>query len=41
VFSPPFGRSTPTRATERDLGNCATDDQFWQHFGFISRELRA
>ena len=40
VFSPPFGSLFTYSATERDLGNCASDDQFWQHFGFISRELR-
>lgn len=39
VFSPPFSTLYTYSATERDLGNCASDDQFWQHFGFISREL--
>jgi DNA modification methylase len=39
VFSPPFGSLYTYSATERDLGNSATDDQFWQHFGFISAGL--
>lgn len=39
VFSPPFSLLYTYSATDRDLGNCASDDQFWQHFGFISREL--
>lgn len=39
VFSPPFSLLYTYSATDRDLGNSATDDQFWQHFGFISAEL--
>ncbi len=39
VFSPPFSLLYTYSATDRDLGNCASDGQFWQHFGFISREL--
>jgi DNA modification methylase len=39
VFSPPFGSLYTYSATERDLGNSATDEQFWQHFGFISSGL--
>lgn len=40
VFSPPFGSLYTYSATDRDLGNSASPEQFWQHFGFISRELR-
>ena len=40
VFSPPFSLLYTYSATDRDLGNSATDDQFWGHFGFISAELR-
>lgn len=40
VFSPPFSLLYTYSASDRDLGNSATDDQFWQHFGFISAELR-
>lgn len=39
VFSPPFSLLYTYSATERDLGNSATDDQFWSHFGFISSSL--
>lgn len=39
VFSPPFATLYTYSASDRDLGNCATDDQFWEQFGFISREL--
>lgn len=40
VFSPPFSLLYTYSATDRDLGNSATDGQFWRHFGFISAELR-
>lgn len=40
VYSPPFG---PTlfiySPTERDLGNCRTNDEFMEHYRFIVREL--
>lgn len=39
VFSPPFSSLFTYSPSERDLGNCASPDEFWQHFGFISREL--
>lgn len=39
VFSPPFGSLYTYSNTERDLGNSRTEDEFWQHFGYISREL--
>lgn len=39
VFSPPFGSLYTYSASERDLGNCRTDGEFWSHFGFISTEL--
>ncbi len=40
VFSPPFSLLYTYSATDRDLGNSASDDQFWEHFGYISRELK-
>ena len=40
VFSPPFATLYTYSASDRDLGNCSTDDQFWRQFGYISRELR-
>lgn len=39
VFSPPFATLYTYSASDRDLGNCATDDQFWEQFGYIGREL--
>jgi DNA modification methylase/superfamily II DNA or RNA helicase len=39
IFSPPFGSLYTYSATERDLGNCRNDDEFWGHFEFISAEL--
>jgi DNA modification methylase/superfamily II DNA or RNA helicase len=40
VFSPPFQSIYTYSPTERDLGNCRTEDEFWHHFEFISRELK-
>lgn len=39
VFSPPFATLYTYSASDRDLGNCASEGQFWDQFGFISREL--
>jgi DNA modification methylase len=39
VFSPPFALLYTYSASDRDLGNCTSDDQFWQQFGYIGREL--
>lgn len=39
IFSPPFGDLYVYSASERDLGNCRSDGEFWEHFGYISREL--
>jgi DNA modification methylase len=39
VFSPPFATLYTYSASDRDLGNCASEDQFWTQFGYISREL--
>lgn len=39
LFSPPFGSLYTYSSTERDLGNSRSDEQFWQHFGFIIRDL--
>ncbi len=40
VFSPPFQSLYVYSATERDLGNSGSPETFWQHFGFISAQLR-
>lgn len=39
VFSPPFGSLYTYSNTERDLGNSRSQDEFWEHFGYISRQL--
>jgi DNA modification methylase len=39
VFSPPFQSLFVYSPSERDLGNSATPETFWNHFAFISREL--
>lgn len=40
VFSPPFQSLYVFSPTERDLGNSKTPDEFFEHFGYITRELR-
>lgn len=39
VFSPPFMSLYTYSPTERDLGNCATPETFFQHFGYIIDHL--
>jgi DNA modification methylase len=39
VYSPPFIALYTYTASERDMGNCATTQEFFQHFGFLQREL--
>ncbi len=39
VFSPPFSSTYTYSPSDRDLGNVSSDSQFWEQFGFISREL--
>jgi superfamily II DNA or RNA helicase len=39
IFSPPFESLYTYTATDRDLGNCRTSDEFREHFGFIVRDL--
>lgn len=39
VFSPPFQSLYTYSATERDLGNSGSKEEFWEHFGFIIDEL--
>ena len=38
-YSPPFKSLYTYSASERDLGNCKTDEQFYEHFSFIAKEL--
>jgi hypothetical protein len=39
VFSPPFASLYTYSASDRDMGNCADDEQFMAHFGFLINEL--
>lgn len=39
VFSPPFQALYVYSATERDLGNCRTPEEFFHHLDFITAEL--
>ncbi len=39
VFSPPFASLYVYSNSERDLGNCRTDAEFFEHFSFIAAEL--
>ena len=39
VFSPPFSNLFVYSNSERDMGNCATDEEFMIHLGFMVKEL--
>jgi len=39
VFSPPFASLYTYSNSERDMGNCRDDQDFFQHFGFMVGEL--
>jgi hypothetical protein len=39
VFSPPFASLYTYSDSERDMGNCESDAEFFQHFGFLVPEL--
>lgn len=39
IFSPPFASLYTYSNSDRDLGNCKTDDDFFTHFGFIVKEI--
>jgi len=40
VFSPPFSSLYTYSPSERDLGNCKSDFEFFEHFGYITHGLR-
>jgi DNA modification methylase len=40
VYSPPFGGLYHYSSSERDLSNCLDYGQFFEHYGFVVRELR-
>ena len=39
VYSPPFSSLYTYSASDRDIGNCATHEEFLEHMGFMIREL--
>lgn len=39
VFSPPFSSLYTYSNSERDMGNCAGDDEFFRHFAFLVKDL--
>lgn len=39
VYSPPFLSLYTYSPSDRDMGNSRDDEQFWTHYGFITREL--
>ncbi len=39
VYSPPFSSLYTYSNSDRDLGNCKDDAEFFTHFGFITKEL--
>lgn len=39
VYSPPFLSLYTYSATERDMGNCASSAEFFEHFSYLLREL--
>ena len=40
IFSPPFSSLYTYSPSERDMGNCKSDKEFFQHFGFLVEQLR-
>jgi SAM-dependent methyltransferase len=39
IFSPPFSSLYTYSNSERDMGNCKNDDEFFNHFMFLIKEL--
>jgi len=39
VFSPPFSSLYTYSPSQRDIGNCKTDEEFYNHFSFLIKEL--
>jgi hypothetical protein len=39
IFSPPFSCLYTYSNSDRDMGNCRSDDEFFDHFRFLIREL--
>lgn len=39
LFSPPFSSLYTYSNSDRDMGNCRGDDEFYEHFKFLAQEL--
>lgn len=39
IFSPPFASLYTYSNSDRDLGNCKSDEEFFEHFEYIAKEL--
>lgn len=39
VYSPPFASLYTYSASDRDLGNCADDEEFFEHYKFVITEI--
>ena len=39
VYSPPFLSLYTYSPSDRDMGNSRNDEQFWTHYGYVTREL--
>lgn len=39
IYSPPFGGLYHYSSSDRDLSNCPDYDQFFEHYGFVVRDL--
>jgi hypothetical protein len=39
IYSPPFGALYTYSPSERDLGNCATTDEFIEHYSFVIDQM--
>ena len=39
IFSPPFASLYTYSNSPRDMGNCKTNEEFFEHFGFLVAEL--
>ena len=39
IFSPPFASLYTYSNSDRDMGNCRSQGDFFEHFGFLTAEL--
>lgn len=39
IFSPPFSSLYTYSNSDRDMGNCKDDSEFYEHFNFLAKEL--